>query len=159
MRESLESALDHAQRAAAEGVAGARDLLDVASIGVLGAPAHTHRSLGELAKLLEQLERTLNGEAPSFRNAAINTVLAAVDREVERWELRSKDDPDARAVLRVFLGMREVLWELGVRPETRTRNRSASHGRNEAGTNRAKSESARTRSTRRARVQRIPIQR
>jgi len=159
IRQALERALEHAQNAAAEGVAGARDLLDAASLGVFGAPAQNHRSLGELAKLLEQIERSLSGEAPSFRNAAIRSLLAAIDREVERWEKRSDEDPDARAVLRVYLGLREILWELGVRPprdeqsgspprpESKPRSRSTSPSR------------SRSRSTNGPRVQRIPIQR
>ncbi len=161
MREAFEHALDHAQRAAAEGVGGARALLDAASIGVLGAPADTNRSLGELANLLDQLERTLLGEAPSFRSAAINTVLGAVDREIQRWETKSADDPDARAVLRIFLGMREVLWELGMRPPQKTNQRAKTRTSNNAGraAPRTPADSSRSRTKRDSRVQRIPIQR
>ena len=41
----------------------------------------------------------------------------ALDLEIERWERRAREDPDARAVLRAFLGVRELLWELGIRPQ------------------------------------------
>lgn len=154
MRQAFERALGHAQTAAAESVAGVRAMIDAASIGVTGAPADRNPNLGELASLLDQLERTLSGEAPSFRNAAINSVLRAVDREVARWEARSKDDPDARAVLRVFLGMREVLWEIGVRPQ---RKSSARSERPKASRNKPRETGKRPGG--RARVQRIPIQR
>ena len=39
--------------------------------------------------------------------------------EIERWEARSARDPDARAVLRAFLGLRELLWELGLRSDAK----------------------------------------
>jgi hypothetical protein len=42
-------------------------------------------------------------------------IAEALDAEIARWELRAQDDADARAVLRAFLGMRELLWEFGVR--------------------------------------------
>ncbi|MDP6979640.1 MAG: hypothetical protein QF570_13720 [Myxococcota bacterium] len=161
MREAFERALDHAQRAAAESVGGVRALLDAASIGVLGSPAETNRSLGELANLLEQLERQLSGEAPSFRSAAINTVLGAVNREIERWEARSEEDPDARAVLRIFIGMREVLWELGMRPPQKKNPRAKARTSKSTGRTapRAAADTTRARTKRSNRVQRIPIQR
>ncbi len=157
IRQAFDRALQHAQLAMAEGVAGARALLDVASIGVLGEPAQSHRNLAELARTLDQIEAALSSEAPSFRNAALSTLLGAVDREVTRWEVRSQRDPEARAVLRAFLGMREVLWELGVRkPEPQERDSSRRRPRSDG---RSTSHNPADRAQRRSsRVQRIKIQ-
>jgi hypothetical protein len=49
----------------------------------------------------------------------MDEVAAALDAEIARWEASSRDDPEARAVLRAFLGVREILWEVGLRPLTR----------------------------------------
>lgn len=116
VRQALERAVEHAQLALSEGVASARALLDAASIGVSGGPAKDHAKLSELAWALDRISAALSGEAPTLRAAALNSLLAAVDREVARWEIRSRSDQDARAVLRAFLGLREILWEMGVRP-------------------------------------------
>ena len=43
-------------------------------------------------------------------------MLDALDAEIARWETKARQDADARAVLRAFLGVRELLWELGMRP-------------------------------------------
>lgn len=156
VRRAFDRALQHVQLAAAEGVAGARALLDMASLGVLGEPARSHRNLSELARALDQIEAALSGDAPSFREAALSMLSSAVDREIERWELRSRRDPEARTVLRAFLGMREVLWEVGVRkPESQAREaqrRARGDGR------RAASDPSQSRPQRPARVQRIKIQ-
>ena len=46
----------------------------------------------------------------------VQAIIEALDAEIARWEARSRDDADARAVLRAFLGLREILWEFGMRP-------------------------------------------
>ncbi len=47
-----------------------------------------------------------------------------LDDEIGRWETRGRDDPEARAVLRAFLGVREILWEFGLRPSRAERRES-----------------------------------
>ena len=47
--------------------------------------------------------------------AVAETLADALDAEIGRWEQRAAEDPEARAVLRAFLGLREVLWEIGIR--------------------------------------------
>ena len=51
-------------------------------------------------------------------------MVEALDAEIARWEERAKTDDDARAMLRAYLGLREILWELGVRPESARGKRS-----------------------------------
>ncbi|MDZ7632890.1 MAG: hypothetical protein U5K74_16510 [Gemmatimonadaceae bacterium] len=49
-------------------------------------------------------------------------VLSVYSAGGMRWtddqalEMRARHDPEARAVLRAFLGVREILWEFGLRP-------------------------------------------
>jgi len=53
----------------------------------------------------------------------------ALDAEIARWEKRAAADGDARAVLRAFLGLRELLWEVGVRPRPEPAAPPAARGR------------------------------
>ncbi|MFT5444427.1 MAG: hypothetical protein ACI8W3_003482 [Myxococcota bacterium] len=116
-RAAFERASHHTQLALSEALAGARALLDAASIGVSGEPATAHASLAEFVRALDTVGDILSGKSPSLRAAALDAVLRAVDSEITRWEERSRSDEDARAVLRAFLGFREFLWEMGVRRE------------------------------------------
>ncbi|MGE4608242.1 MAG: hypothetical protein AAEJ52_15995, partial [Myxococcota bacterium] len=45
----------------------------------------------------------------------LQSIANALDAEIARWEDRARDDSDARSVLRAFLGLRELLWEFGLR--------------------------------------------
>jgi len=117
--EALDRARHHTRQALAETVAAARALLDAASLGLSGEPTSAHRTLADLARVLDQMSAALSGEDGSFGSGALQVVLDALDGEIERWEKRSRDDQDARAVLRAFLGLREILWELGLRPQLR----------------------------------------
>ena len=47
--------------------------------------------------------------------AVLRALADGLDSEIERWEARSREDAEARSVLRAFLAVREVLWELGTR--------------------------------------------
>jgi hypothetical protein len=162
VRRAIERAVGHAQLALSEGVASARALLDAASIGVSGGPAQDHPKLSEFAWALDRLAAALSGEAPSLRAAALSALLAAIDGEVLRWEIRSRTDDDARAVLRAFLGLREVLWEMGVRrsdaePEPESAQRDA-HSRPKRGSAKhSQASPAKKGGPGRARVQRITI--
>lgn len=117
VRQAIERATHHAGLALAEGVASTRALLDAASIGVTGESAQTRPHLAEFAKALDQISDALSGQASSISSSALTALLEALETEISRWEVRSKTDDDARAVLRAFLGLREFFWELGVRPK------------------------------------------
>jgi len=126
VEEALERARTHARAAAAEGIEVLRALLDVGSLATSGVPADSHRVLARIATLLEDLAASLGGST-SNQDASLGRTLAdAIDLEIARWEARAADDAEARAVLRAFLGLRELLWEIGVRP---TRNESTRAGR------------------------------
>ena len=104
----------HARNAASEALAALRALLDAIAIVSGGAPAESHAALSGAAAWLDRL---VGGLKTGPEDAAITRALAdALDAEITRWEERAREDPEARAVLRAFLGVRELLWELGVRP-------------------------------------------
>jgi hypothetical protein len=113
-REALERAARHGRAALGEALAAVHALLDAASLATSGVPSASHRRLAAAAQMLEELSASL---APGDdRGLAITETLAdALDAEIARWEGRAAEDPEARAVLRAFLGLREVLWEIGVR--------------------------------------------
>jgi septal ring factor EnvC (AmiA/AmiB activator) len=99
--------------ALAESVAMLHALLDAASLASSGESSEAHRLLGPLARLLEGLAADLQTGARD--SSLLESVAEALDVEIARWEKRAADDAEARAVLRAFLGVRELLWEFGVR--------------------------------------------
>jgi hypothetical protein len=113
--EALARAARHARAALAESLAALRALLDAAALATSGEPAEARRLLGPLARTLEGLAADLDGTGRGGSLALLSSIAEALDAEIERWELRARDDADARAVLRAFLGVRELLWEFGVR--------------------------------------------
>jgi hypothetical protein len=112
--EALARARDHARLAAAEGLAAFRALLDAAALAASGAPSAEVGGLAGISERLAELDASLREGTPGA-NALVGALAAALDAEIERWEARGADDTEARAVLRAFLGLRELLWELGVR--------------------------------------------
>jgi len=112
--QALARAGDHARAALGEVLRAVGALLDAASLATSGAPAETRRVIGPLARTLEDLAVGLAGSGEDAR-PLLAAVAEALDAEIARWELRARDDADARAVLRAFLGLRELLWEFGVR--------------------------------------------
>jgi hypothetical protein len=114
VREALERARLHGSAAAAESLAMLRALLDAAALASAGTPSEASRLFGPLARLLDELAAQLGGGA-QLPSSVLAAIAQALDVEIARWEQRALADADARAVLRAFLGLREVLWEFGVR--------------------------------------------
>lgn len=110
--QALARAREHARRACAEALEALRALLDAVSLVTSGAPSESHRALSLVSHALESAAATL---APGGDPALVEALADALDQEIARWEQRAESDPDARAVLRAFLGVRELLWELGLR--------------------------------------------
>jgi hypothetical protein len=115
-QEALARARLHARRALAESVAALRALLDAGSLAASGAPSAAHAGTRVVERGLAELESLLAGEGGPDLSAVIDALVGALDAEIARWEERGRDDPDARAVLRAFIGLREILWEFGLRP-------------------------------------------
>lgn len=118
VEEALRSAAHHVRNAIAELVAAARALLDAVSLVATPDATSPSPTLASVARLLDELEAHI--ASPTRSSSAAEPLLMALsealDTEIGRWEKRAERDSDARAVLRAFLGLRELLWELGVRP-------------------------------------------
>jgi hypothetical protein len=114
-REALREAARHARAAAAEAALALRSLLDAAALFGSGAPARENALLRDAAQWLDGVARGIAPEGGADASLA-RALAGALDAEIARWEARAVEDPEARAVLRAFLGVRELLWELGVRP-------------------------------------------
>jgi hypothetical protein len=128
--EALLRARDHARAAARESVATLQALLDAASLATTGVPAGARPELSLVTRALDELVEGL-GRPRAEGSRLLEAVAEALDAEIARWEARAADDTEARAVLRAWLGLRELLWELGVRRSRRgagaTRARSDRH--------------------------------
>jgi hypothetical protein len=114
--EALARARRHARLALAEALAAVHALLDAGALAARGEASDAQPVLGTLARLLEELRARLEAGAPAGGEPLLAALAEALDAEIARWEARARDDADARAVLRAFLGVRELLWEFGVRP-------------------------------------------
>jgi hypothetical protein len=149
--EALARARQHARAAASEALRSVHALLDAAALASFGAPSETSRLLAPLAQLLEQASLALAPDADAVSAPLLSALADALDAEIARWEARSRDDAEARAVLRAFLGVRELLWELGLRRRD--------GGPEPAGSpSRAAPPRAPRPLRRRPRVQRVPVQ-
>jgi hypothetical protein len=113
--EALSRARQHGRAAAAEALAAVRALIDATSLAASGRPSEASRLLGPLAKLLETAGNELGHGARDGSSRILDSIAEAVDEEIALWEERARDDTEARTVLRAFLGLREILWEFGVR--------------------------------------------
>jgi hypothetical protein len=114
-QEALARSGRHARAALCESLRALEALLDAASLAASGELAATRRVLGPLARSLAAAADDLEGASRDGSLSLLAAVAEALDAEIARWELRAREDPDARAVLRAFLGLRELLWEFGVR--------------------------------------------
>ena len=119
MSEDIDDALDrarqHGRAARDEAIEGLRVLLEVASDVSHASPGPGTALVDEIIRGIDAgLTRIGSGggfELPSGIGLSLDRALGA---EIARWEERVKSDELARPVLRVFGGMRELLWELGV---------------------------------------------
>ncbi len=115
--EALSRARRHGRAAAAEAALAARALLDALSLATSGTPSDGSQVLAWAAAALDDAARGLGADAPGALSL-LGAVAEALDAEISRWEARAGVDRDARAVLRAYLGLREILWELGLRSPT-----------------------------------------
>lgn len=123
VEEALRRSALHARNAIAEASLATIALLDAIAIPLTGRPAAetgpddglAGRGLSTLARRLGDLAQSVRRAEAPLQGELLAGILGALDAEIARWEERSSRDPDARAVLRAFLGLREILWEFGVR--------------------------------------------
>ena len=151
--EALNRARLHGRAAAAEGFAAMRALIDAAALASGSRASDASRLLGPIAKLFESLGNELGSNAIDGSSKVLESIVSAIDDEIAVWEERARIDAEARTVLRAFLGLREVLWEFGLRHASPTPGRGAA-GESRAG---ARPRTQTPRPTR-PRVQRVPVQ-
>jgi hypothetical protein len=169
---ALRQALEHARNAMAEGLLAGRSLIDAASLAIFGEPARLSQAgartasdarvaFAAMARGIDELAtRVRSSDATSAAHEGmLRAMLDALDTEVKRWEQRSAHDADARAVLRAFLGLREILWEFGLRrPDAAATTDDASrHGAPAPHSDRPAASAARE-PTPPPRVQRVEVQ-
>lgn len=112
--EALARARAHARSAVSEAILALHALVDAASYATTGEPSSAHPALARLVRPTEAFAVALGGDSTAA-SPLVGAIAHALDAEIARWEACAHDDPDARAVLRAYLGLREMLWELGVR--------------------------------------------
>ena len=119
--EALSEAARHARASAAEALLALRSLLHALALATDRDAEAEGGTLRELAALLEGAARSLGAEG-GREGELLTALFEAIEVEIRRWEERALDDTDARAVLRAWIGLRELLFELGARPR-RARDR------------------------------------
>lgn len=137
MGEELDEAVSRARKhlltAWTEGIEAAQALLEAAGIATDRAGSTSGRATQPSAPpASDPLRAGLDDLMSALRRAGLlqpppalmQALSEALEREVRRWEARSRSDPEARLVLRAFLVLRELAWELGMSRETPDAGRS-----------------------------------
>jgi hypothetical protein len=137
--DAVERARTHLRNATVEGLETTLALMDAAWVasGTVGVDASSLP--GRLRRALEDCIGALrDGRGFSLPSSLARALSEALATEIARWEKRSRHDPDARLVLRAFLGLRELLWELGLEhddgPPSRNERRRGTSRRRRAST-------------------------
>lgn len=117
--EAMTRARQHGFAALAESALALRALIDAASLATTGAPSDANAAIAGASTWLDQIAEQLQTGAGRSGAPWLDAVARVLDAEIDRWETLGRDDPEARAVLRAFLGVREILWDFGLRPSSR----------------------------------------
>lgn len=115
VEEALARARRHGRAAASEGLAALQALLEAGALSA--GRAVDEGSLATLRDTLARVRRWLDPEGGRDAASVLDGVSQALDEEIQRWEEKSKDEPDARTILRAFLAVREVVWEFTSRTD------------------------------------------
>lgn len=114
--EALQRARQHLRNSALEGAQAISTLIEATMHASDITSVAADSMIGQIQQQLADLIAVLKGNSNfSMPRALAEPLAAALDAEIRRWEHRSQSDPDARLVLRAFLGLRELLWEMGMR--------------------------------------------
>ena len=117
--EAMTRARQHGFAALAECALALRAIVDAASLATTGAPSDANATIAGASTWLDQIAAQLQAGAGRSGAPWLDAVARVLDAEIERWETLGRDDPEARAVLRAFLGVREILWDFGLRSSSR----------------------------------------
>ncbi len=113
VEEALARAQRHGRAAGAETLAALQALVEAGGLAA-GSPLD-EGALATLRETVVHLRRWLDPEGGRDAASVLAGVSQALDEEIQRWEEKSKDDSDARTILRAFLAVREVVWEFSSR--------------------------------------------
>lgn len=126
--QAIARARAHVGNAARESVAAIAAILEAGGRASGLDPEQTEQLAAEVARRFEaQVGRLRDGAL--FPASLAKPLEEALAREIERWEALSERDPDARAVLRAFLGLRELLFELGLERDPKPPEPEPAHRR------------------------------
>jgi len=113
VEEALARARDHGRRAASETLAALQALIEAGAL--TRGPLADEGQLAMLRSALERARQWVDPEAGRDAASVLAGISQVLDEEVLRWEEKSRQDPEARTILRAFLAVREVLFELTAR--------------------------------------------
>lgn len=161
--EALAKALQHARSAISEILQALGHLIDATALATTSQDSSAREWLDMAQRALGSLGSALDERSKSNDAQAIDAVLDALDQEIQRWQAQAETSPEARAVLRAYLGLREILWEFGFRRSpkaTHTKQTTRDKAQTASRQRGAHSESSTKSSARpkRGRVQRIPVE-
>lgn len=109
VEEALGRARTHAQNAAVHALHALQALVEA---GARVPGGLTHERSHEINQSLDALKRWCDPEQASGDFSLLEGVERFLDREIERFEARSRTQPELRTILRALLAVREVVFEL-----------------------------------------------
>ncbi len=112
LAEALERCAHHGSGALAESLGVVCAAIDAASFVFFGSAADDS-PLEPFWILADELGAGLRRSGVEGE-ALLRVFAEALDEEIERWERQGRDDPEARAVSRVFAELRELLRQFGL---------------------------------------------
>ncbi len=165
--EALAKALQHARSAISEILQALGHLIDATALATTNQDSNAREWLDMAQRALGSLGSALDERPKTTDVQAIDAVLDALDQEIQRWQTQADESPEARAVLRAYLGLREILWEFGFRRAPKTTHAKQSTQKSDSSqtatpkrnaSNKSTSASKSSERPKRGRVQRIPVE-
>jgi len=124
---AVSRAREHLRSAWTEGLEAARILFEAAGSATdRGDPDSGRAPRSAAPPASDPFRAGLDDLVKALRRAGLlqpppelmQSLSEAIEHEIRRWEGRSRSDPEARLVLRAFLLLRELAWELGMSRDT-----------------------------------------
>ncbi len=112
LADAIDRATRHGRGGLGEALAAARFAVDAASFALFGCAAD-ESAFEPFWMLLDELGSGLATSRPEGE-AVLRAFAEALAEETARWETLGRDDPEARAVSRVFAELAALLREFGM---------------------------------------------
>lgn len=159
--EALAKAMQHARSAISETLQALGHLIDATALASTDQNSNAREWLDMAQRALGSLGSALDERPKSSDAHAVDAVLDALDQEIQRWQTQAESSPEARAVLRAYLGLREILWEFGFRrspKKTQTKQSTQKRGNTSKENTNNQHKAKNPTRPKRGRVQRIPVE-